>query len=151
MKTVTTVSCPCIGLVLLLAVALVQGLMFPPSEGPPCSDNIDCSSGCCLMTGRRHRRPIGICQPLKAMGEYCAPGDRLRNYYGSRVYTYSCPCGVNLACKPAWSSRLYGLSVMEDPKCMPKAMHPYVLAMKGYRYNAINNWHSNAIDIVPAE
>ncbi|XP_071543085.1 prokineticin-2-like [Panulirus ornatus] len=124
--------------------------MFRPTAGDQCSDNIDCASGCCLMTGHRHRRPIGVCQPLQQMGEYCAPGNRLRNYYGSRVYTYSCPCGAGLSCKPTWSSMLYGRSVMEDPKCMPETMHPYVLAMKGYGYNTYNR-HTNFINIVPAE
>lgn len=138
-------------IILLLLVAIAQALMFPPTAGDSCSDNIDCTSGCCLMTGRRHRRPVGVCQPLRQIGEYCAPGRRLRNYYGSRVYTYSCPCGISLSCKPAWSSKLYGVSVMEDPKCMPETMHPYVLAMKGYGYNTINDRHSNSIDIVPAE
>lgn len=162
--------------------------MFPPTPGDHCSDNIDCTSGCCLMTGRRHRRPTGVCQPLRQIGtgcdiytriaiistytcswgyhsnalmislllvrtsvislhcpftihlssplfsfllhsfprpsawnlhlpmplstgEYCAPGNRLRDFYGSRVYTYSCPCGAALTCKPAWSSKLYGVSL----------------------------------------
>nr|XP_053627827.1 colipase-like [Cherax quadricarinatus] len=143
----------CVVVVLVVVGVLTsgaQGLMFLPSLGDPCSDNIDCTSGCCLMTGHRHRRPIGVCQSLRQIGEYCAPGTRLRNYYGSRVYTYSCPCGAGLTCKPKWSSMLYGRSVMEDPKCMPETMHPYVLAMKGYGYN-MNNRHTNSINIVPAE
>ncbi|CAL4170407.1 unnamed protein product [Meganyctiphanes norvegica] len=136
----------------ILATSGVQGLMFPPEPGPSCADNIDCSSGCCLMTGRSHRRPVGICQPVRQMGEYCAPGNRLRDFYVSRVYTYSCPCAAGLTCKPAWSKKHYGMNVVEDPKCMPENMHPYVLHMKGDGYNTGGGGrHPNAVDIIPAQ
>ncbi|KAK8389733.1 hypothetical protein O3P69_009023 [Scylla paramamosain] len=140
----------CGALVVLACFNLAQGLMFKPVDGEPCSDNIDCVQGCCLMTGYRHRRPSGVCQPMTQMGEYCAPGNRLRNYYGSRVYTYSCPCGGGLTCKPRWSSKLYGRSVMEDPKCMPPSMHPYILAMTGHNYNTYH-YNRHNIPSVPAE
>ncbi|KAK4293798.1 hypothetical protein Pmani_033522 [Petrolisthes manimaculis] len=87
---------------------------------------------------------------FEADGRVLRPGNRLRNYYGSRVYTYSCPCGAGLSCKPRWSSTLYGRSVMEDPKCMPETMHPYILAIRGHGYNVYDR-HNNVINIVPAE
>lgn len=41
-------------------------------------------------------------------------------------------------------------SVMEDPKCMPPNMHPYILAMTGHNYNTYH-YNRHNIPSVPAE
>ncbi|KAF2367644.1 Prokineticin domain [Trinorchestia longiramus] len=120
-------------LFLVFDVILVQALMFPPSPGPDCRDNGDCDSDCCLMTRMRHRRPYGLCQPLPAVGDFCAPGDRLRDYSGWRVYTHSCPCRPGLECVPEWSRRFIALSVSQDPQCMPANLSAVELHVRGFR------------------
>ncbi|XP_018021024.1 uncharacterized protein LOC108677318 [Hyalella azteca] len=113
-------------------IFLVQALMFPPLPGPDCSDNGDCDTGCCLLLGLHHRTPQGVCQPLPAIGDYCATGERLRDYGGWRVFTHSCPCRAGLECVPEWSRRFVALSVSQDPQCMPANLSVLELHTRGF-------------------
>ncbi|CAG0896930.1 unnamed protein product [Cyprideis torosa] len=95
------------------SVVALSGIGFlalplkPP--GYPCQDNEDCGFDtdhyraipCCLMVDVEHGRPVGICQPSLTLGELCAPGERLRDFYGYNVYQTSCPCHRGLRCVPA--------------------------------------------------
>ncbi|KAG7153292.1 hypothetical protein Hamer_G010587 [Homarus americanus] len=177
----------CLSWVVVVLSGGVEGLMFLPAPGDHCSDNIDCTSGCCLMTGHRHRRPIGVCQSLRQIDltpcnfylflkiKSVFKGTNFLSVEEVKAKTtelLNSLTGHGLRnCFELWQHRMqlcvnpegnyYTLmaiavefpnlrSVMEDPKCMPETMHPYILAMKGYGYN-INNRHANTINIVPAE
>ncbi|CAG0878853.1 unnamed protein product [Darwinula stevensoni] len=93
------------------------------AEGEACRENRECTrrgdtSKCCVMTGIRHGKPVGLCQPIKRLGDVCSPGDRYRNFYGQGVYISSCPCAIGLECQPKRSFQYNMIQVIEDPECI---------------------------------
>jgi len=119
---------------LLLLPSYVHSFLFPLKDGAKCKDNADCVSlsfprGCCLMTGLQHGRPVGRCQPIARLGDYCAPGDRRRRILGYSVYTFSCPCDTGLICRAAKFTQLPSrMGAFFDPQCVPEDFPGYATA-----------------------
>ncbi|KAF0305966.1 hypothetical protein FJT64_022514 [Amphibalanus amphitrite] len=132
--TATNMGVTQLAAIILLVPVVGHSFLFPLKDGAVCKDNADCMSpsfprGCCLMTGLQHGRPIGRCQPIPKIGEYCAPGDRSRRILGYSVYTFWCPCDVGLTCQPVKLSRMpSGMDAYTDPQCVPEAFPEYVTA-----------------------
>ncbi|KAL7636244.1 UNVERIFIED_CONTAM: hypothetical protein RMT77_013001 [Armadillidium vulgare] len=126
-------------LVIAISPLVTKGLMFPPDTSygnQPCTDNSICPSGCCLIISETFTGINGLCQSMGQFGQYCAPGNRLRNVGGSKMYSHSCPCQPGLDCKPLWVRHIHGMTVMQDPKCTPREISPSSPVMSRYLYNA---------------
>jgi len=81
------------------------------------------------MTGLQHGRPVGRCQPIARLGDYCAPGDRRRRILGYSVYTFSCPCDTGLICRAAKFTQLPSrMGAFFDPQCVPEDFPGYATA-----------------------
>ncbi|CAG0919510.1 unnamed protein product [Notodromas monacha] len=88
-------------------------------ESNLCNDNVDCPvTGCCLMTGVENGKPTGVCQAIRGYGESCAVGNRMRDFYGFKVFTFSCPCGDKMECRARRKRFDKGVSLITDPTCL---------------------------------